>query len=182
MIERRESFGVTGRIELKVWDVPKLESAEPRWSSLSKSRRLRLLREEVLGVEPEHVGGTENMVLDNYLEALALGQNPEPSHLALGDGTTAPDATNDSLNNEVYRTIVGDDESENLDRITSTLISQNEAVGSAIREMGFADGPRSGRWMQMTQAILDTVDQVDEKTSNMAITINYILEYRRNST
>lgn len=171
---------VRGRVTLRVWSVAALERARPNWSNLPRKTRLNLLtKPDEYPVSPTHVGTSWNMVLDNYLEALARGENPPPSHLALGDGTTAEDATNDSLNNEVYRSTVGQDETDGRDRLTSTFISQDEANGQAIREIGFTDGATTDDWTQLTHIVLPTSDQIAEKTSEETVTYDYELLYRR---
>lgn len=175
-----DSAGVGGRVTVRVWDVEELEANYPRWS-----RRPRFLRHRLLSnpdywpVDPIREGTTRNLATDGYLEALAAGADPEPSHLALGDGTTAPAGTNTQLNNEVYRTLVGQDEPDGKDRLTSTMVSQNEANGLAIREIGFTDGPTGGSWTLLTHTVLDAADQIDQKTSDITVTIQYVLEYRR---
>lgn len=171
------ALGVTGHAEIRIWQASDLVAFDPSWSTYRASVRHALL-EHPAAPEPVRVIESENLVMDNYLAALAAGQAPQPTHLALGDGTTAPATTNDSLNNEVYRTQVGQDESDGKDRLTSTFISQNEANGLAIREIGLTDGDTGGAWQLLTHLVLDAVDQVDEKTSNMTLTIDYVLEYR----
>lgn len=179
-VAAEDPFAVEGGIRVRAWDVRDLKDAYPVWDLLSKDTRHAILRDPQRRPAPAFEGGTSNMVLDNYLEALAAGTNPDPSHLALGDDdTTAAAGTNDTLNNEVYRTVVGNDEQDGKDRLTSTFVSQNEANGNAIREVGFATGPVDGAWTLLTHAILPAGDQIDEKTSNMTVTIDYILSYRR---
>lgn len=172
------SVGVAGRVRLRVWDVDELEEYIPQYSRRRRERRHALLS-AALPVEPEREVVVENMVLDNYLEMLARGANEHPDYLALGDGTTAPDPANDSLNNEVYRTPTGQNEVTGSDRLTSTLISQNEANGEAIREVGLTTDARERSWTQLTHVVLDSADQIEEKNSKMALTIDYILEFRR---
>ena len=170
-------LGVAGYARLKIWQASDLAAFDPYWESYTERARHALLcRPEA--PDPVRVIESENLVMDNYLAGLAAGQSPQPTHLALGDGTTAPAATNDSLNNEVYRTVVGQDEPDGMDRLTSTFISQNEANGFAIREIGLTDGDTGGAWQLLTHLVLDPIDQVDEKTSNMTLTIDYVLEYR----
>ena len=118
------------------------------------------------------------MVVDNYLEALAAGENPPLAYLALGDGTTAPQATNNALNNEVYRAQVGTDEGDARDRVTSTFLSQNEANGETLAELGFVTGQTNENWTLLTHTVLDSADQYT-KTSAMVITYNYVIEWRR---
>lgn len=176
-----DATGVSGVVRVRVFDADALRGAYPGWDHLARDVRHSLLTDDDrCRVEPVRETVTENLVVDNYLEALAGGTNPAPSHLALGDdASTAADGTNDSLNNEVYRTVVGNDEQDGKDRLTSTFISQNEANGNAIREVGFTTGPLDGAWTLLTHAILASGDQIDTKTSNMTVTIDYILQYRR---
>lgn len=180
-VDSTDSFGITGRVTVRVWDVPTLREYIPRWSALPReARHARLSDPDALPVEPTHVGTSTNMILDNYLEAFAAGNYPQPTHLALGDGTTSPAAGNDALNNEVYRTVVGQDEADGKDRLTSTFISQNEANGQALRELGFTDGATSDDWQQLTHTVLQSSDQIDEKTSSETVTYDYDLQFRDN--
>lgn len=176
-IDTDGSAGVRGHATIRVWRARELNGWNDQWENISKPARHALLKQD-LTPSPHRVVRVENLVTDNYLAGLASGQSPQPTHLAIGDGTTAPDSTNDQLNNEVYRTVVGQDESSGKDRITSTFISQNEANGLAIREIGLTDGDSTGAWQLLTHLVLDSVDQVDDKTSNMTLTIDYVLEYR----
>lgn len=175
--EQRDGISIRGIIRMRAWSLSALREEIPDWDERSRGDKLRILLSEP--IEPFHDIVTENLVTDEYLDTLASGLNPNPTHLALGNETTAPVGTNQTLNNEVYRTRVGQDESEGKDRLTSTLISQNEANGRSIREIGLTNGAKMGEWTLLTHAILDSADQIDEKTSSMTITIDYVLEYRR---
>lgn len=178
--ERVGRFAIKGRVTMRVWSADALERARPGWSDLPRETRHRLLSTpSEFPAAPKHVGEAWNMVLDNYLEALAAGDNPAPSHLAIGDGTTSPAAGNNALNNEVYRTVVGQDETDGRDRLTSTFLSQNEANGLALREIGFTDGATSENWTQLTHVVLPSSDQIDSKTSGETVTYDYTLQYRR---
>lgn len=171
---------VRGRVTIRVWSVSALERARSNWSNLPRNARFNMLtKPDEFPVAPKHVGRSWNMVLNNYLEALAAGDNPDPTHLALGDGTTAEDPTNNSLNNEVYRSTVGQDETDGRDRLTSTFISQDEANGLALREIGFTNGGVTDNWTQLTHTVLPTSDQIAEKTSEETVTYDYELLYRR---
>lgn len=174
------SLMVRGRVTIRVWSVSALERALTNWSRLPRDTRFNMLtKPSKFPVAPKHVGTSWNMVLNNYLEALARGENPPPTHLALGDGTTAEDPANNSLNNEVYRSTVGQDETDGRDRLTSTFLSQDEANGLALREIGFTDGAVNDDWTQLTHTVLPTSDQIDEKTSEETVTYDYELLYRR---
>lgn len=173
-----DGVGLAGWARIRGFDVEALAAEIPNWHSRRRGVRHAILSRDP-PVAPTFDVATRNLVLDNYLEILARGVSPGLTHLALGDGTTAPDPANNSLNNERYRTRVGQDEQSGLDRITSTFVSQNEANGEAIREIGFTTGPRDGNWTQLTHLVLDEGDQIDEKNSSTAVTIDYIIEFRR---
>lgn len=173
------SVGVTGRVRLRGWEVEDLRHHIPQWDRRLKRRRHAFLMSDLLEVDPVFEATETNLILDNYLDILARGEAVYPSHLALGDGTTAPAAGNDSLNNEVYRPQVGQNVKDGHDRITSTFVSQNEANGEAIREVGLTNGRTDENWTLLTHVVLDDADQVDEKTSRIALTIDYVLEFRR---
>lgn len=180
MPEIDDNATVRGIITTRVWDVSELEDADPEWSDRPKGERHELLRDpSSYPTAPMSETVTKNIPVDGYLEAMAAGDNPQPNYLAIGDGTTAPDGANTSLNNEVYRTNVGSDEQSGRDRITSTFLSQNEANGHAIREIGFTDAQQGDNWTLLTHAVLDSTDQIDEKTSATAVTFNYVLSWQR---
>lgn len=179
-VARERVARTDGLVAMHIWDARELARVWPDWPDLPRAERHARLREpSAAPVSPDRTVRGQNMILDAYLEALAAGENPVPTNLALGDGTTPPVATNTSLNNEVYRTFVGDTDAAGQDMLTSTFISQNEANGEAIREIGFTDGEVTDSWTQLTHLVLDPADQVDEKTSTMTITIDYALLWRR---
>jgi hypothetical protein len=178
-IKTNDGMTVEGRITTRVWDVEQVEHADPEWSDRSKEEKHELLCDPSdYPTAPISEGETTNIPVDGYLEALAEGDNPEPSHLAIGDDDSQPSSSNEELNNEVYRTIVGEDEADGRDRITSTFLGQDEANGNTLKEVGFVDGSEGDDWLLLTHAALDTGDQVD-KTSNIMVTYNYTLSWRR---
>lgn len=179
-IEIEDPFSITGVVTTRVWNVDELEQADPEWSDRPREERHALLcSPSTYPTAPTSEGTTTNIVVDGYLEALAAGEHPQPTHLAFGDGTATPAGANEALNNEVYRTIIGPDEADGRDRLTSTFLSQNEANGLDLREIGFTDGGVSDDWTLLTHAVLATADRVESKTSNMTVTFNYSLMYRR---
>lgn len=174
-----DGIGISGRIVLRAWWVDDLEAGRAVWSQANRSlRRTWLSIPELWPAEPFLEVEMSNLVLDTYLEELARGHAVQPTHLALGDGTTAPAPGNESLNREHYRTTLGQDEQDGKDRLTSTLISQNESNGDAIREIGLTDGRNPETSTLLTHVVLNDADQIDEKTSDMTVTIDYILEFR----
>lgn len=178
-VDDGDRLALEGTVTTRVWRVKDLERERPNWSNLPRETRHTLLsRPSEYPASPVHEGTSSNMVVDNYLEALAAGENPDLAYLALGDDTTAPQATNNALNNEVYRAQVGTDEGDNRDRVTSTFLSQNEANGETLAEIGFVTAQTDEDWTLLTHAVLDSTDQYT-KTSNMVITYNYVIEWRR---
>ncbi|ELY91480.1 hypothetical protein C484_10646 [Natrialba taiwanensis DSM 12281] len=166
-------------MEIRIWDVDTVENADPEWPNRPREERHAMLQDpSTYPAAPIHEGETTNLAVDGYFEALAAGDNPQPTHLAIGDDDTPAEATNTSLNNEVYRTVVGDDEPDGRDRVTSTFISQNEANGYTLREIGFVTGAVDDNWQLLTHVALDSTDHID-KTSNNMIVYNYTLEWRR---
>lgn len=179
-VEIKDSASLRGKITTRVWDVGDLKNADPEWDNRTHEEQHSLLRDpSTYPTAPMYEGTSSNMPVDGYLEEMAAGNNPQPTHLAIGDGTTAPDGSNTSLNNEVYRTIVGDDESSGRDRVTSTYLSENEANGHSLREIGFTDGATDENWTLLTHAVLDSSDQIDEKLSTMVVVYNYTLSWVR---
>lgn len=186
-VDEASTIAVNGKIHLQAWWVAALEAMCPEnWSDLPIEDRHAYLREPSdYPAAPFHNVHERNLAVDGFLEELARGMDPNQSvdvsasHLALGDGTTAPDGTNTTLNNEVYRTFVGDSEPDGRDLITSTFISQNEANGEALREIGLTTGGLSDDWTLLTHLVLASGDQIDQKTSEMVVTINYTIEFRK---
>lgn len=186
-IDERNTVAVNGRVHLQAWRVPELESMCPDgWTNVPRSeKRARLRQPSDFPVSPFHNVHEKNIAVDGFLEQLAIAMDPNgsattsASHLALGDGTTAPSGTNTSLNNEVYRTFVGDSSPNGRDLVTSTFISQNEMNGEALREIGLTTGGLSDDWALLTHLVLASGDQIDQKTSEMVITVNYTIEFRR---
>lgn len=179
MVDVTDESTIRGHIEIRVWDVDELEGADPDWPDRSRDERRAILQDPSdYPTAPIEEIETTNIPVDGYLEALASGDNPQPTHLALGNDATSPSGTNTSLNNEVYRTIVGADEQNGRERITSTLLSQNEANGYTISELGFTDGWEDEDWTLLTHAALDSAQQVD-KNSSISVTINYTLSWQR---
>lgn len=170
MREVEDSPVKEGLIRLRSFSVAELEARLP-WSELTEREKLALLEDPL--VEPKHTAITENIVLNSFLNRHAAGNITLPL-LALGDGTETPQYDNTELNNEVARTGVGQDEASGPDRLTSTLLSQNEGNGKAIREIGFHDGIQL-----LTHSIFEPNDRIDEKTSDDVVTIDYIIRYGR---
>lgn len=177
---------MSGRIKYAAWKVESLKMGEPDWDALPRDERHELLRSpSTYPIAPFLEVETGNLTVDGLLEELARGMDPgqdvdvSASHLALGDEDSEdPDSSNESLNNEVYRTQVGDSEPDERDLVTSTFISQNEMNGDALREIGLATGDNSSDSTLLTHAVLDDADQVDQKTSETVITIDYVIEFR----
>lgn len=186
-IDERNTVAVNGNVHLQAWWVDEITAmCETPWSDLSRAdKHAHLRKPSDFPAAPFHNVREKNLAVDGFLEQLAIAMDPDgsattsASHLAFGDGTTAPDGTNTSLNNEVYRTFVGDSEPVGRDLVTSTFLSQNEANGEAIREIGLTTGSLSDDWALLTHLVLDSADQIDQKTSEMVVTVNYTIEFRR---
>lgn len=185
--DHQDTLTINGRVHLQAWWVSELEAmCSEGWAWLSRAnRRARLRTPSNFPVSPFHSVREKNIAVDGFLEQLAIAMDPNgsadvsASHLALGDGTTAEDGTNTTLNNEIYRTFVGDSDPVGRDLVTSTFISQNEMNGEALREIGLTTGSVSDDWTLLTHLVLDSGDQIDQKTSEMVITVNYTIEFRR---
>lgn len=186
-VDATNTVAVNGNVHIQAWWVDELEAmSETPWPDQSAAEKHAHLREPSdFPVSPFHDIREKNLAVDGFLEQLAIAMDPNgsadvsASHLALGDGTTAPDGTNTTLNNEVYRTFVGDSSPNGRDLVTSTFISQNEMNGEALREIGLTTGGLSDDWALLTHLVLASGDQIDQKTSEMVITINYTIEFRR---
>ena len=172
-IQRDEGAGFVGEITVSLFDVATLESRYSNWSQLPKDRRLELLKADGDRPDPYRVIEQENLILNSFLEQFAAGETDLPL-LALGDSAVTPDETNTELNSEVWRTAVGQDEPSGSVRLTSTLLSQNEANGESIVEIGFHDGTRL-----LTHAILSPGERIDEKTASDTATIDYSIRHER---
>lgn len=186
-VEETNTIAVNGNIHLQAWWLNEIQAmCETSWSGLSQAdKHAHLRKPSDFPAAPFHNVRETNLAVDGFLEQLAIAMNPNgsadvsASHLALGDGTTAPDGTNTALNNEVYRTFVGDSSPNGRDLVTSTFISQNEMNGEALREIGLTTGGLSDDWALLTHLVLASGDQIDQKTSEMVVTINYTIEFRR---
>lgn len=171
-----------GRITARTWEVEDLRKHIKSWPALSDEQKHERLRE--LGDElTADVTETENIPLDGLLAFIARGLDPtdaseaEAAYLALGDDTTTPDSTNTELGNEIYRTVVGDADRDGADLLTSTFLSQAEANGETITEVGLAGGDVGSGEPLLTHALFASGDEI-EKNSQMVATIDYILEIR----
>ena len=172
--------GITGRVVTRIWDSDALERHYPAWPELSKAAKLSYLSEpSEWPVAPDHVGHSTNVVLDNYLEALASGDSPQPTHLAISDDDTEPSGSDEEMPGEVFRTALGQDEGDGRDRLTSTLIGQDEANGHDLVKVGFANGPDPDDSEHLTANLLPESDRVEPKTSDVTVQYDYILEYKR---
>lgn len=186
-VDATNTVAVNGNVHIQAWWVDELKAmSETPWPDLSRAdKRVHLREPSDFPAAPFHNVREKNIAVDGFLEQLAVAMDPDgagetsASHLALGDGTTAPDGTNTALNNEVYRTFVGDSSPNGRDLVTSTFISQNEMNGEALREIGLTTGGLSDDWTLLTHLVLASGDQIDQKTSEMVITINYTIEFRK---
>lgn len=181
----RFGLGVNGHITIKTWDARMLRRRVKSWPTLTKQEQFEIVRE----LDDEYattVTRTTNIPLDGLLGFIAKSLNPkstetaEASFLAIGTGTVEPVPTNTSLTDEVYRTAVGDAEVDGSDLLTSTFLSQAEANGYTISEIGLAGGDVGSDEPTLTHALL-TPERYIEKNSRMVVTIDYVLEIRRPS-
>lgn len=173
-----------GTITVKTWDPAILRLYIPWWDALTDSDRLAELQALERDIESTTI--TKNISLNGLLAHIANALNPiassdaTTSHLALGTATDDPQPDGDSLGTEVYRTIVGDADTDGSDLLVSAILSQTEANGYTITEIGLAGGPDEDDAL-LTHALLD-VGQEIEKNTKMVVTFDYILEFRRPTT
>lgn len=172
-IEVSSGFSIEGYVSLEGYRHDELLAAYPDWDSLSKEAKLDRLAEPESSLSPTVTGETQNMVLDTFLEEHARGSADLP-YLAIGDGTESPEPENETLNNEIWRTLVGRDEGNDNVRLTSTLLSSSEANGEAVAEIGFANDE-----YVLTHTVLPPGDRIDSKDPEMAVVIYYELQYQR---
>lgn len=181
-LEDTAGLDPVGRITVREWDVDTLRQHIKSWPVLSdeeKHQRLRELEDSLTASVTE----TRNVAVEGLLAFIARGLDPtdtsaaEASHLALGDSTTSPTTSDTSLGNEVYRTAVGDADRDGADLLTSTFISQAEANGETITEVGLYGGPVGSGEPLLTHALFDAGNEIN-KNSQMVVTIDYILEIR----
>lgn len=178
MIRRDISDGISiqGHLTVRSYDVETIRGEYPGWDSMDDEERLSALE----SIEPDEKSQTSNLVLDSYLTDLAIAiannsmENVDITHLAVGNGTTAPASTNTTLNNEVYRTKIGTRESDAGDVLTSTLFGQTEANGYTLTECGLTGSKVTDQDVH-THAVFDSADQID-KNSGMVVVIDYILQ------
>ena len=172
-----------GEVTTRVWSPETLRQQIKSWplldSDTERLQRIRELDDELA----ESVETTTNIAVDGLLNSIARSLDPTTSvslratHLALGTSTGEPDSTDDELGNEVYRSVVGDGDVDNFDLLTSTFLSQTEANGHLRTELGLVSGQAQDAPL-FTHAVLNPDQQV-EKSSDMVLTIDYVLEFRR---
>lgn len=175
---------VDGSIELRVFSPAYLRREIEAWDALDRGQKHEHVRQ--LGADhAEQVAEVGNIALDGLLEFIPQAIDPTTdaaataSHLALGDGgSTSAEPGDEALNNEVYRVIVGDADTDGADLLASAFLSQIEANGYTIREIGLAGGPSPADDRLLTHAVLDEADYI-EKNGDMVATFNYVLEFRR---
>ena len=176
MTDRKSStdtVSISGHVKGVIFDVSLIRDRSPIWDALTREQRHSVLSSGLADDAVVRVIECDNLVLDTYLESLAAGSSPIPDDLAFGDGLDDPQPTNTALNNEVHRTFVGDVDHDGAQMLTSTLLSQSEANGESINEVGLASGDL------LTHRVLDEPDRIDEKTGNMAIIWNYLIDFGR---
>lgn len=179
-IGEKAGLDIDGVVELRTWSAATLRTEIEDWPRLSDAEKAQALREAELNRYR-----TSNIALNGLLEyipaSLAPGESVSAtvSHLGLGTGTTDPDPSNTALNEEVYRIGVGEADTDGTDLLVSTFLSQTEANGYTITEVGLVGG-RSESAPLLTHAVLDTADQI-EKNTDMVVTINYVLSFQRPS-
>lgn len=184
LVHDHSGLSVNGSIELRVFSPAHLRREIKAWDALDRGQKHERVRQ--LGADhAEQVAEVGNIALDGLLEFIPQALDPTSdaaataSHLALGDGgSTAADPGGESLNNEVYRIIVGDADTDGPDLLASAYLSQIEANGYVIREIGLAGGPSPTDDRLLTHAVLDEADYI-EKNGDMVATFNYVLEFRR---
>lgn len=173
-----------GEITVRTWKPETLRANIKRWPLLEtdqeKVRAIRHLEDSLA----ESVATTTNIALDGLLGFIATALDPrssavaEASHLAFGTGTTDPTGGDTALANEVHRTIVGDADSAGADLLTSTFLSQTEANGHYLTEVGLVGGPAGSSAPFLTRALFSPGSEI-EKNSEMIATIDYVLQIRR---
>lgn len=169
--ELADGMGISGHVSIEGYRTDDVRSLHPEWDDASEKERIDILEES--DVDPVVTANETNLILDEFLYAHARG-NANLPYLAVGDKTAEPNVTNDSLNNETWRTQVGRDEGANNSRLTSTLLSESEANGYGIAEVGFANDDAL-----LTHAILSPGDRIEEKTPGVVVVIYYEIQYQR---
>jgi len=91
-----------------------------------------------------------NLLFNLYRDALAgdWGNilDAKIKHIAIGDGTTAPAVTDTTLDNEVFRVALTDEDATITAQYTTVFyLAPDEAVG-AIEELGWYAGTGSNDW------------------------------------
>lgn len=177
-IDITDRYGYQGIVRLRVFDVADLRAEWSLWDHFSDTTKLRATR--LLEAKQQVV--VENQILNNFytsvnkhLDRNDTGSGLSASHIAIGDNSTSVSATADTMNNEVYRTLVGQTDQSGTDLITSSLIGQAEAVGEDIKEVALAPGPDPTTDSILTHTALPSGSQVTNKSSGEAVTIDYTL-------
>lgn len=127
---------------VELYGVDRVRQLIKGWPALSAVEKSRKLRE----IEPDSRGSTHNVTTQTLTQYNADDLNPEQSptnleatHLALGSDDTAPERSNETLNNEILRLSATDviGESEGFDVVV--FLDSATANGEHILEGGLVD-------------------------------------------
>lgn len=166
-----DSMQVTGRIETNEYSADQLPD---EWDSMDDADKLSHLR----SIDPIASHTDYNTTVFGMHEYFAINLDAtqtldqDASHLAVGDDSTAPDSSNSSLNNEVFRKSVTDHSQVDNELTASTFIESGEANGQTFREVGLFAGPDPSdrMWNHSTIAAI-------EKDNTRTITIDVTLSF-----
>lgn len=179
-ISERSIHQQEDNVEVSVYDVSSLSSEYPEWDDLSRAEKIDILEGDA---DPVSTFTEHNVTTNDYHEHLAELANPdtdtEPntaSHIAFGDGGTAPAPANSSLNNEHSRFDVDDSSISGLEYQSITLISSDQAVGQDLIEAGLYSAASGG--MLFNHVLLTSDPLLEPKTQEYAVTIRINLQYK----
>lgn len=162
-------------VEVLIHAVEDLRAQIPDWDELTRREKLQRSRD----VEPVRRWETHNVTLEQYHEEIIRGLDPavendlEISHLALGNGDSAPSVGDDGLENELFRTTITDIVNRDTEILASTFLTSSMANGDSYYEGAIVGERAEGSDLFVNRLLLDDPEgRLDPKTSQNTATVN----------
>ena len=160
-----------GRIDIATYSDSQLPD---QWNTYTEAQKLDYLRSET----PESTDHVSNITLSGMHEYFAQNLddsqavNKSATHLAIGIDDTAPEQSNETLNNEVFRKQVTDYAQTGNELLCSTFIGSDEANGRTLTEVGLFAGPDPTDTM-FNHALIADIIKNDSRTITIDITLSF---------
>ena len=199
----QSTFGVTGRIDKKVFNTDDIENAVADFASLSKFEKLLVTRpsaaidyseltpEQVtyanVDVEPVDTETIHNVTVTRFHEYFVDNLDPaqtgakdnvNAAWMALGDDAASGTAETDSdLNNRVYSETVTDHADNGAELLASTFVDSTEANGYTVNEIGLFSGDPANlgnaEVFMLNHATFADVTKDNSKTVTFDVTLTF---------